>query len=233
MLRSKLALLGLCVLAVGMMAFSAASAQGAVEWLVLNTAHTGFEPLPFPVEGEVDGANASLDTHLVKLHVRVTCTSGTLKNTKLEAAGKLTTGGTVSFKGCKTFNAATSTELPECGVKTAGLAFGEVESKKGKGQLQTNGETKIEPETGTEFAKLEFEAGCVLPSPTTVNGVLFVEDCESTTKEKEHLEKHLIKQGAGTSLFVGVDSAEHLETSLVGSAWIFTNPRRLWGAMFP
>lgn len=234
MLRSKLGLLGLCVLAVGMMAF-AASAQ-AQNWLILNSkgeVKTGTE-LKALLAGKIDGASASLDTHLVKLHVRVTCTEGTLNNTKLEAGGALSTGGTVFFKGCKTFNAATSTELPECKVKTAGLAFGEIESKKGKGQLLTSGRTEIKPETGTEFAKLEFEAGCVLPSPTTVNGVLVVEDCEG--KAAEHLVEHLIKQGTGTSLFVGTDNAEHLETSLVGSAWIFLAGEHAglkWGAVFP
>jgi hypothetical protein len=234
MLRSKLGLLGLCVLAVGMMAF-AASAQ-AQNWLILNAkgeVKTGTE-LKATVEGKIDGASASLDTHLVKLHVKITCTGGTLIGTKLEENGKLTNGGKVEFTGCKTFNAATSTELPECGVKAGGGAIGKIITAAGKGQLQNNGEIKIEPSTGTEFAKLEFEAGCVLPSPTTVNGVLVTRDCENMPEL--HLLEHLVSQGTGTSLFVGADTAEHLETSLAGSVWVALagiHAGLKWGADFP
>jgi hypothetical protein len=207
MSRSKLGLIGFCVLVVGLM--EAASAQAAVNWLILNSkgkVKTGGE-LSAQLSKEIDGASASLDTHLVKLHLRVTCTAATMIGVKLESEGKLSTGGRVKLEGCKTFNAATSTELPECAVKTSGQAFGTLETNKFKGQLQANGEVKIEPETGTTFATLEFEAGCVLPSPTTVNGTLFLEDCEA--KAGEHLVKHLLKQGAGTSLFVGADTIEH------------------------
>jgi hypothetical protein len=236
MLRSKLGLLGLCVLAVGMMAFSAASAQAAPEWLVLTkegVAKTAAE-LNASLGAELDGETASLDTHLVKLHVRVTCKKGTLENAKLVTGGGVSAGGKVKFEGCETFNAATSTLLPECKVKSPGAAFGTVESFKGKGQLLSSGETELKPETGTEFAKLEFEAGCVLPTPDPVTGKLVVKDCEG--KAAEHLVKHLLVQGAGTSLAVGSDTAEHLETSLVGSAWVFLTGEHLnlkWGAMFP
>jgi hypothetical protein len=231
--RSRLCFLGLCILVVSMMAF-AASAQ-AQNWLILTSGglvKTGTE-LKAAVESEIDGSSGSLDTHLVKLHVRITCTRGVSLHVIIGGGGILI-GVWWWYTGCKTFNAATSTELPECGVRTPGKSFGTLESLKSKGQLQTNGETKIEPETGTKFAELEFEAGCVLPSPTTVNGVLVVKDCEG--KAAEHLVKHLIVQGTGTSLFVGADTAEHLETSLVGSAWVFLGGEHSglkWGAVFP
>jgi FlaG/FlaF family flagellin (archaellin) len=236
MSRSKLGLAGLCVMVVGVMGLGVASAQAAPGWLVLTSGgvvKTAAE-LPAVLEGEIDGASASLDSHSVKLHVRATCTSGSLSGAKLEASGKLTSGTKIKLKGCKVFNAATGTELPECRIKTSGLAFGEVETSGLKGQLQTNGEIKIEAATGTTLGTLLFEAGCVLPSPTTLNGVLFLEDCEG--KAAEHLVEHLLKQGAGTSLFVGADTAEHLETSLVGSLWVFLSSAHSglkWGAVFP
>jgi hypothetical protein len=231
--RSRLCFLGLCVLVVSMMAF-AASAQ-AQNWLILNAkgeVRTGTE-LKAEVESKLDGTSGSLDTHLVKLHVRITCTKGVSLHV-IFGGGGVIIGIWWWYSGCKTFNAATGVELPECGVKTAGQPFGTLESLKSKGQLLTNGRVEIKPESGTTFGSLEFEAGCVLPSPTTINGTLVVEDCEG--KAAEHLVEHLIKQGTGTSLFVGADTAEHLETSLVGSAWIFLGGEHKglkWGAVFP
>lgn len=236
MLSSKLGLLSLCVFAAGTMAFVAAPAHGAVNWLILNLkeeTNTGGE-LPAELQGQVGGEWASLSTHLVKLRVEIACGFGKLIGVKLEAAGALTKGGKVKFDWCRTFNATTLRELPECGVRTPGLKFGEVASEKIKGQLQGTGEVKIEPESGVQLAKLEFEASCVLPSPTSVNGVLFVEDFEG--KAATHLVEHLIKQGAGTSIFVGADNAEHLETSLIGSFVVALSGIHLvlkWGAIFP
>jgi hypothetical protein len=235
--RSKLSLLGLCALAVGVMAFSAASAQAA-EWLIL----TGGTPNITKTAAELNAAasitlesgGARLNTRLIKLKLEISCTGGSLLGTSLEGEGKLTSGGKAEFTGCKTINAATKAELPECGVKAGGGAVGKIITAATKGQLQSSGRTKIEPKTGTTLATLEFEAGCVLPSPTTVNGVLFVEDCEG--KLEMHLLEHLIVQGVETSLFVGADTAEHLETSLVGSAWlklINNHLGRLFGGMIP
>jgi hypothetical protein len=235
MSHPKLGLVGLCVLMVGLVGFGDGAAQASPEWLVLNSVGTGLETLPTTIEGAIDGESASLDTHLVKLHIKITCTKGTLVGMSLEVAGKITNGGKVKFEGCSNLtNAATGMQLPECGVKTSGQAFGEVETKNFKGQLLTNGETQIKPESGTEFVKLEFEAGCALSSPMTISGTLFLEDCEG--KAAAHFEKHLIKQGSGTSLFMGSDNAEHLETSLVGSLWLFLGGTRKglkWGAVFP
>jgi hypothetical protein len=234
MSRSKLGLVGLCLVVVGLM--GATSAQASPEWLILNSkgeVKTAKE-LPAELVGEIDGASVSLDTHLVKLHVKITCTSFVLVRTKLESGGKLTLGGKGEFKGCQTFNASTGTLLPECSVKTASREWDTLESLEFKGQLQTNGEVRIDPGAGIKFLELNFDSGCALPSPTAVNGVLVVKDCEG--KAAKHLVKHLIVQGTGTSFFVGADTTEHLETSLVGSFWMFlveTHAGLPWGAVFP
>jgi hypothetical protein len=231
----KLSLLGLCVLATCTMSFAVSSAQAA-NWLILNSkgeVKTGTE-LSAILAGRIEFTLVGLSTHLVKLPVEVSCGIGSLTNAKLEASGQLTKGFTAQFTACVTRNAATKVELPECGVKAGGSGlFGIIVTNALKGQLQSNGETEIKP-VGTEFAKLEFEAGCVLPSPTTLSGTLFVEDCEG--KAAEHLVEHLIKQGVGTSLFVGADNKEHLETSLVGTMLVSLSGEHSglkWGAIFP
>jgi hypothetical protein len=235
MLHTRLVLIGLCAVVVGLFGLGAVSAQAA-NWLILNSkgeVRTGTE-LPAELVGEVDGTSVSLDTHSVKFHVSATCSSASLIGAKLEAGGALTKGTKIKLAGCKVFDAATGKLMPECGVKTPGLPFGTVESLRSKGQLHANGEILIEPEAGTEFAKLEYEAGCVLPSPTAISGAIFLEDCEG--KAATHLVKHLFKEGAGTTIWVGADTTEHLESGLVGSLWVSLGGEHKglqWGAVFP
>jgi len=245
MIRTKLGLLGLCAVVLGVMAMSAASAQ-ALSWLVLNAAGTVATEVKFEeieeenakkekvkltivnllaeVKGEVDTANPTLLTKLVGLKVGVTCTNFETKNIFLEPEGKLAAGGQVVFTGCTvTLNGAAS----NCTVKSPGAAAGTVLSNKGKGELVLHeikvGEkevlTKIEAESAAEgFATLRFEGECALPEVNKVTGTLFVKDCEKFATT--HKVKHLITQGPLTSLSVGADTAEHLETSIDGSAWV-------------
>jgi hypothetical protein len=233
MLRSKLGLLGLCALALGLMAFMTSSASAA-EWLILNSKaekKTATE-LPAEVIGEFEaGTDGTLLTKLVGIALQVLCTKFTLTGTKLEGGGKLTTGGTVTFTGC-------TVPVPAgniCTVHSPGQAVGTVVSNKGKGTLQTNGEVLIEPESAAEgFAKLVFEgAECPFANlgTQTVNGTLWIKDCEG--KAKEHLIKHLIEESKAHytkdakgvvrlgTLFIGKDNEEHLETYIDGSAWAF------------
>jgi hypothetical protein len=237
MLRSKLGLLSLCALALGLMAF--ASSASAAEWLILteNEKHELFvktaTELNASVVGELEGTGKLL-TKLVSIPITIGCTGATLTETKLIGGGKLSTGGSVTFSSC-------TVETPStCQVKSKGAAIGTIASTKGKGVLESNGETKIEPETaGGPFAELIFSgASCTLPTEVVekVSGVLWIKDCEG--KVETHLEKHLIVESTahGHTLFIGSDTAEHLETSLDGSAWVKLSGAHAglkWGATLP
>ena len=234
-MRTKLGLLGLCAVVLGMMAMSTSAAQGATfGFLVLNAAGTvntevtesgGVVNLLAKVEGEKDSADLTLLTKLLKLMISVTCTNFTLTNVNLEKLGTLSLGK-VGFTGCEVYSgAALGTKLP-CTVKTAGAATGTVESANATSKLVlhtlTGGGTEVllqvVPDEGTTFATLLFEgAECSLPASNPVTGSVFLKDGlgQATT----FAVKHLIEQGPLTSLSVGSDTAEHLETSLVGSAF--------------
>jgi hypothetical protein len=258
MTRTKLGVLGLCAVVLGMMAISASSANAALTWLILNKAGTAVE-LKALLEGKNDTADITLLTKEVGIKFAVTCTGFKLVGINLEAAGKLTTGGKVKFTGCEAYGKGTLEEPLGCHVHSSGTVLNskEVESGPGKGELvlhtffdeekNEKGEvikktelkevlTKLEPELGIEkglFATF-LTSECVIPESNPVHGVLFLKDCEG--KATTHLKEHLIVQGPLTSLWVGADTAEHLETSVDGSAWIFLSKtgehnELLWGAM--
>jgi hypothetical protein len=228
MLRSKLGLLSLCALALGLMAF-AGSAQ-ASEWLILtgkegesHVLKTATE-LPAEVKLALENEMGTLLTHLSGLAVSVLCTGAGLENTQLEGGGKLTEGGKVTFTGC-------TVPVPAgeiCTVKSKGGTVGTIKTLEGKGQLEKEGDTKISPKTGETFAELVFGGEkCTLPTEVSepIHGVLWIKDCElnasKESKIKEHLIEHLIIEDTskGHTLWIGSDTAEHLETSIDGSAW--------------
>jgi hypothetical protein len=244
MTRSKLGLLGLCAVVLGMMVISAASAQ-AEDWLVLNAAGTvatlieepgGVLNLKAEVTGEIDTPKLTLLTHLVGLTVSLTCTNFTTSGIFLKGSGKLSEGGKVVFTGC-TVSAA------GCTVKSPGRATGTVESEEFKGEIvlhELENKTKdvllkIEPKTaGGSFLTLRFEGECSLPESNKLTGTIFFKDCEGFATT--HKVKHLIEQGPLTSLSVGADTKEHLETGIDGSAWVKLTGAHLnlaWSAMTP
>ena len=232
MIRTKLGLLGLCAVVFGVMAMSATSAQAALSWLVLNSAKTTETELKAELAGESDG-DVSLTTKEVSIKFTVTCSGFELVGVNLEAGGTLTNGGKVKFTGCEAYETAPLTGALGCHVHSAGQTSGNVLTAEGKGTLAlhtltgggTEVLTKLEPSVGTTFATFLTEK-CVVPETNPVNGVLYLKDCEKQTegpcvnKSLTYAVKHLVEQGPLTSLWVGSDTAEHLETSLSGGGWI-------------
>ena len=243
MIRTKLGLLGLCAVMLGMMAMSTSAAQAAFSWLVLNATGTvntevievgGIVNLLARVEGEKDSADLTLLTKLLKLMISVTCTNFSLSNVNLEKLGTLSLGK-AGFTGCEVYSgAALESKLP-CTVKTAGAATGTIDSANATSKLVLHtffdhiGPIEIElwkevlievkPDIGTTFATLLFEgAECSLPASNPVTGSVFLKD--SLGQTTTFAEKHLIEQGSLTLLTVGSDTAEHLETSLIGPVWV-------------
>src|ERR1700709_1773405 len=225
MIRTKLGLLGLCAVVFGVMAMSATSAQAALSWLVLNSAGTEAKELKAELLGEKDTAHISLSTKEVGIKFVVTCTNFALVGVNLEAGGTLSNAGKFKVQGCEAYETAPLTGGLVCHVHSAGQAAGVVLTAAGKGILAlhtltgggTEVLTKLEPSVGTTFATFLTEK-CVVPETNPVNGVLYLKDCEK--KALTHEVKHLVEQGPLTSLFVGSDTAEHLETSLSGSGWV-------------
>jgi hypothetical protein len=232
-MRTKLVLLGLCAMIVGMMSMSAGAAQGAtLSWLILNAAKTTETELKAEVVGEKDSEHLSLEGEVSGLKLVITCTNLTLKETSIEPVGKVT-GGKVVFTGCAAYKKVPLGEpVTKCTVKTTGAAAGTVETATGKGELQlhevsaTEKEvvTRIEPAVGGlegTLATLRLEGGeCEYPEQVVVHGALYLKDCQKLALKLgvKHLVEDLVKL---TSLYLGGHSAKQLEiTKIKGSAWI-------------
>jgi hypothetical protein len=227
MTRTKLGLLGLCAGVVGLTAIStgAAEASLASAWVVLNASGTALENLKAELVSEVDSKDLTLLTRIAGLAVAFTCTNFKLVGISLEGGGTLTEGGRARFEGCEAYGKGTLEEALKCNVHSAGTGTGILETGQLKGslllhELAGGGAellTLVEPKEGTTFAVILTE-GCALPEANTVNGKLYIKDGEK--KAAAHSVKHLVELGPLTSMFVGEDTAEHLETSVDGSVWL-------------
>ena len=226
-MRTKLGLLGLCAVVVGIMSMSAGAAQGAtLSWLILNSTHTTATELKALLVGTKD-TDLTLLAELAGLKVTITCGKFALNGVNLEVGGKLTEGGKVSFSECAIYKKGTLEEKDtRCTVKSAGAAAGTIETGEGKGELVLIGgvvETKVEPKAGPTgtFATIRFEgAECPYPESNQVHGTLVLKDCLGIPTT--HKVTHLVEGDAlNTLLYVGGHSAKQLEvTKIHGSAFI-------------
>ncbi len=233
MTRTRLGLLGLCAMIFGVMAVSAGSAQASLfQWLILDESGSNPTELKALLAGETDSEHLTLVTHLLSRTFWITCTNFKVEGVNLEAEGTLTSGGRVTFTGCEAYGSGPLTEPLGCNVNSPTTAPGSetVISEEGKGALllhefevkgvkKTKLVTKIEPKTGELFADVETEE-CIMPEHNQVHGKLFIEDCLG--QAETHAVKHLIEEEEVlTELWVGKKTAEHLETFIEGSAWVF------------
>ena len=249
MSRSKLGLLGLCVIALSLMAFSVSSASAA-EWLILTKGgivKTAKE-LNVSFVGEVEPkTDISLLFHAFGIHISILCTTLTFKNAKLVGGGGISSGLKVTYSGCTVVEESSGETFAGCTVSNPGGTTGTIEGIEGKGQLQSNGEILIESnKTVTEgtktvgvLAELKFGGSeCPLTSlgTTPIKGVLWIKDCEG--KLTTHLVKHLILESTshGHTWWFGSNTTEHLETAIIGSELAFLAGEHeglSWGATLP
>jgi hypothetical protein len=241
MIRTRLGLLGLCAVVLGVMAFSASAAQAeaGAKWLILSggVAKTG-EELPAAVDGSLENNDGSLLSKIVGIKTKFLCTGAKLIEVKLEGTGSLTNGGKVKFTGCATY---LNEELaPECETHSAGQPAGTIVSNAGKGLLVLHepsagvkeGVTRIEPKEGETFVTLTLGELCPIGNKVPIIGKLFVKDCEG--KLTTHLVNHLIEElKALTTLWTISKTAEHVAT-IDGSALVFLTGAHAglaWGGM--
>jgi len=227
MTRTKLGLLALCAMVFGLMAIGAGAAQAEVgaKWLILDKAghlFTGSE-LPSVVQAQLEeGSTAALLTHILGKEVKITCNAGELENATLEGNGSISSGGRVVFTGCETFIEGKLEEA--CTPSAGGGASGTVKTNKGHGLivliLENLPGVKILPDSGETFVTLNMGEECSIGESVPVKGVLYIEDCkgEFSTHKAIHL---IVADNTHSTLYVISDTAEHLETSLDGSAEAF------------
>jgi hypothetical protein len=253
MIRSKFGLkaLGLCVLAVGIMAISFASVAHAEEsggsWTFMNGAKLETLPNNQTIGGEIEsGTDGTLLTKIGGNAVEFLCTSFTVNEGLLITGG--TAAGKLTFHGCTT--KINGTTQAKCEPNAGGVHKGLIETLALKGTLLLHKLTSgtkdkiliVEPATGSNaFAHIELGELCSLgenvlvggPSATT-NSKFAIVDCKG--EGEKHLEKHLITEFAPlTHLWVISDTVEHKAT-IDGSALAFltgaTNGGKAWAALW-
>jgi hypothetical protein len=172
MKRVGLKLFSLCVLALGLVAFSATAAQGAV-WMVNKADLTA----------GTKSLNMTLDENhgilLAKLglnEVEFLCTKGELLNAKLEPEGAVSEASKnakADFSGCIT--KVNKVEAKACQPKATGKVAGTIETEEFYGLLKLHPDTNegvvlITPKTGTLLAVIHMGEACSIGEAVSVSG---------------------------------------------------------------
>ena len=232
MTHTKLGLLGLCAVMLGLMAFStAAQATTGSKWLILTSGGVLKEgsTLHASVGLEKDTSTLVLHSEILKIEVLFVCTEVKAVEAKLLANGSIgkeegvVSGSKVLFSGC-------TTELnlkpaPECTPTDPTDGAGFIVTKPGHALLVLGASAedlvKILPDViamEPEFARIILPAPCPIGTSVPVIGKLNLKDCQGMALT--HLVKHLVEEGPGSGLFTISLTAEHA-AKLLGSAWAF------------
>lgn len=229
--RTKLGLLGLCAMLFGLMAFSAASAHAAGQWLFAEK--SGSNLIPF-LEAELElekDTTTVLHSKILGIEVLFLCEE-IHADAKLIALGAIGTNGAekgakVLFKKCLTH--LNGKIAPECTPKDPIAGEEEtISTKPGHALLTlhklvatglTDDVLTVTPDEGETFATVAMSATCPIGTSVPVIGKLVLKDCENLGLT--HLVKHLVEALQElTELWTISKTAEHKAT-LLGSAWAF------------
>jgi hypothetical protein len=240
MTRTRLGLLALCAMVLGLIAFGAAGAQAEVgaKWLVLDEEgklKTGAElHAEVGLETDVPGV---LHTEILKIKVLFLCTTIEALNAELQEEGiignsvvtneaglKEGRGSQVKFSGC-TID-LNGTPSPKCVPTDPVGGVGTIITKLLHALLKLhegNDIVKILPDEGEEFVAIKtgpaVKNECPIGTNVPVIGSLALEDCENLTLV--HLVEHLLEAFTPlTQLWTISKTTEHKAT-LLGSAWTF------------
>jgi hypothetical protein len=249
MLGSKLKILGLCTLALAVMAISAGSAQAekGAFWLVSGVKIS--EALLPSLGGSLVNNTGKLLAKIGANSFHITCTAATTVGAHLvEPNGSLL--GQVKFSGCKLFKLVgeTATLLGAC-EPHVGAEKGVIITNEGKGLILLHefsagvkeGVVDLEPKVGNVFATIVSSEECAFGEKIVVGGFKNAKGEEVVTKlvvsnvEKLEIEKekfieennflkdqvtHVIKElPALTKLYINKNEAN--VASIDGSANIF------------
>jgi hypothetical protein len=222
MKRAGPKLLTFCVLALGLVAFSASAAQGAV-WMV-NGANLTTTAQNKELVLKLDEGQGILLIKLGLNSVELKCTGAQLLNAKLEPEGKVSENSknaTIDFSGCVTFinkKLAAKCEPIDKATKVAGVIL----TEEWYGLLKLHpatgeGVTVITPKVGNLLAIIHLGTGsCAIGLELSVFGTFAVHDV-GVELNKDELEvervNHLIAEFAPlTDLTVANDESESKAT---------------------
>jgi hypothetical protein len=225
MTRSRLGLLGLCVVVLGTMAFSAGSAQAefGAQWLFAEKApNSGLVAFLEAFVGLESETVIVLHTKIAGINVLFECKSLAAVNMKLKASGSIGEGAKIKFSECITkLNGATSAP---CVPKAGGTETGVINTNALHALMRLHelaGGVRddiilVLPDSGETIAMMEFSAECAIGTKVPLIGTFTLKDCENLILT--HLVKHLLEFGPLDGLWVISKTAEHV-TTVLGSWW--------------
>jgi hypothetical protein len=230
MIRSRLGLLGLCAMVLGLMAFNvtAAEAETNAKWLYAekapNSGLVAFLEATIGLETDVPFV---LHMEIAKTKVLVLCSTIALENAKLKANGSIGEGAKIKLSGCTVdLNNVLS---KACEPHHEGKEPGVIRSRSLHGLLvlhELAGGVKddilsILPDNVSGLPSevifmFDFGPECSIGTLINIIGKLTFKDCEGLALT--HLVKHLWEAGPLTELWAISKTAEHVMT-ILGSAW--------------
>jgi len=217
MKRAGLKLVSFCVLALGLVAFSAAPAQAEGTWMVNKINIGKIEVGPFfegnfelllVLEGEklklvrMDG---TLLATLGLNKVSFLCTNSELINARPEGEGSISElfkDASAAFSGCTTL--INGKEAVKCQPKAIGKETGTIQTEKGYALLTLHklaSGTKdavvvIAPKTGTTLAVIHMSEACAIGEEVKVFGSLALNDVGGNTGLLEEKSVHIFQEFA-------------------------------------
>ena len=222
MTRPKLGLLGICVMALGLIfSASATQAETGAKWLFAEKgAGSGLVAfLEANGSAEIETTNV-LHTKISGINVLGECPI--IHVTYTLTGGKVTHILATYLKCVIKLNGAPASE---CEPIAEGIK-GAIKLKPSHGLIvlhELSGGIKddivsILPDSGETFATIEMGALCPIGTKVPIIGKATVKDCQNLALT--HLVKHLVELGPLTELFTISKTAEHIATVL-GSSWTF------------
>jgi len=242
MKRMGLKLFSLCVLALGLVAFSASAAQAEGTWMVKGVNLTSTLENK-ELKGSIDLPDGTLLSLLGLNKVDFLCTTGELIKAKLEPLGAISEASKdakVAFSGCKTI--INGAEAKACQPKATGKAAGTIETEEGYALLTLHtlengvkhGVTVITPKVGTVFAIIHMGEACAIGEEVKVFGTLALHDV-GIELNKDELEteraNHLVAEFAPLTELKVANASSSGKATLDGMADIKLTSGELWSGL--
>jgi hypothetical protein len=195
------------------------SEAGKGTWLVVDgkAAGTLLNSFTTSLAGKAEVTGLSLLTHMVGIGVKISCSGAEVIGASLKPEAVIASGFKAKFTGCEVLKIETGKQIEKCVAKNEGGVAGTIETKALKASFEKTSLVKVEPEGGgveDSFVVLTPGTECLLAEKIPLHGVLYLNDSEG--KLETLLVEHVGKEATGTKLWVGIETAEHLETSVDG-----------------
>jgi hypothetical protein len=237
MKRAGLKLFSLCVLALGLVAFSAAAAQAEGIWMVGGTNITSTAQNKV-IKGNFEtGTDGTLLSTLGLNAVNFLCTNAELINAKLEPEGAISEASKnakVAFSGCTTIINGTTAKA--CEPKATGGAAGSIVTEEGYGLLKLHtatgdAVTVITPKVGTVFAVIHMGEACAIGEEVKVFGSLALKDVGGNTGLLEEKLIHKVQEFAALTELKVANAKSEGKATLDGKAEIKTESGAVWNGL--